>query len=242
MMKYIRTIGIFLIAGLWSFFSIVLHPFDKNGFIHGKIMYWSSRIILWNCGIKLNINGSENLENISPAVIVMNHESALDIPVITACLTIQSRFMAKKELFRVPFFGWALSLGKHISIDRKNAKTAIRSINKGAAILVKKKFSIIVSPEGTRSPDGQIGKFKKGAFYIAKEFDLPIISITMMGNRYCVPNKSILAIPGKIDVIIDPPVSVSDFDSLTDCINSVHSTMVMHKKKYESDRLKGKVA
>jgi len=172
----------------------------------------------------------------------MNHESALDIPIMLAGLPINQRFMAKKELYKIPLFGWALALGGHISIDRKNPKKAIESINEHSKRLIKNKLNIIVSPEGTRSPDGRMGLFKKGGFKLAEKYDLQLIPVTILGSRYYVPKKKLAVTPGKVGLVIDLPVKVSDFSDMRNCMDSIRETMIHNKNKYERERTKKTIA
>jgi 1-acyl-sn-glycerol-3-phosphate acyltransferase len=144
--------------------------------------------------------------------------------------------MAKRELFKVPIFGWCLALCNHIPIDRQNRTKAINSINKVSKKLIRRRIFIIVSPEGTRSHDGQIKPFKKGAFRLADAENLPLIPVTIMGARYRIPNKSLNVVPGKVDIVIDKPVYVHQFANIDECIMAVWELMVKRKETYEQNR------
>jgi len=238
----LRISNIALITIFFSIVCLVVIPFDWKGHVHGVFIRIWGEIALLLMGIKVGVKGLENLKDVNPAVILMNHESALDIPIILAGLPINQRFMAKKELYKIPLFGWALALGGHISIDRKNPKKAIESINKHSKRLIKNKLNIIVSPEGTRSPDGIMGLFKKGGFKLAEKYDLPVVPVTILGSRYCVPKKKLAVTPGKVGLVIDLPVKVSDFSDLKSCMDSIRETMIHNKNKYERERTKKAIA
>jgi len=204
--------------------------------LHSWLFIVWSRIVLILLGVKLNVSGKEHLPEKGPGVIIINHESALDIPIAVAGLQAPVRFMAKRELFKVPVFGWCLALCNHIPIDRQNRRKAIKSINKVSKNLIRRRIFIIVSPEGTRSHDGQIKPFKKGAFRLADAENLPLIPVTIMGARYCIPKKSFNVVPGKVDIVIDKPVYVHQFANIDECIQAVWDLMVKRKETYEQNR------
>lgn len=204
--------------------------------LHSWLFIVWSRIVLILLGVKLNVSGKEHLPEKGPGVIIINHESALDIPIAVAGLQAPVRFMAKRELFKVPIFGWCLALCNHIPIDRQNRTKAIKSINKVSKNLIRRRIFIIVSPEGTRSHDGQIKPFKKGAFRLADAENLPLIPVTIMGARYCIPSKSFNVVPGKVDIVIDKPVYVHQFANIDECIKAVRESMIMRKETYEQNR------
>ncbi len=204
--------------------------------LHSWLFIVWSRIVLILLGVKLNVSGKEHLPEKGPGVIIINHESALDIPIAVAGLQAPVRFMAKRELFKVPIFGWCLALCNHIPIDRQNRTKAIKSINKVSKNLIRRRIFIIVSPEGTRSHDGQIKPFKKGAFRLADAENLPLIPVTIMGARYCIPKKSFNVVPGKVDIVIDKPVYVHQFANIDECIKAVRESMIMRKETYEQNR------
>lgn len=204
--------------------------------LHSWLFIVWSRIVLILLGVKLNVSGKEHLPEKGPGVIIINHESALDIPIAVAGLQAPVRFMAKRELFKVPIFGWCLALCNHIPIDRQNRKKAIKSINKVSKKLIRKRIFVIVSPEGTRSHDGQIRPYKKGAFRLADAENLPLIPVTIMGARYCIPKKSFNVVPGNVDIVIDKPVYVHQFANVDECIQAVWELMVKRKETYEKNR------
>jgi len=204
--------------------------------MHSWFMIIWAQIVLKLAGVKLVVQGKDNLPLKGPGVVVINHESALDIPMAVAGLKIPVRFMAKRALFKVPIFGWCLYLCNHIPIDRSNPKKAIAAINKTSAKIFKKGCFVIVSPEGTRSYDGKIGPFKKGAFRLADKEDIPVIPVTLMGSRYCVPNKTLRIVPGEVIIDIEEPVYIHQYADINACILDVRSKMIKRKTLYERNR------
>jgi len=203
---------------------------------HNILMRKWSQMILQLLGIRLKVYGLENIRAKSSKVIIMNHESALDVPILMAALPLRIRFMAKKELFRIPLFGWAINLARHIPIDRTNPRKAIDAINRISVELIRQQYCIAVSPEGRRSYDGKIAPFKKGAFRLAERHNLPIVPVVILGARHCVPNKKLSVIPGKIEVHIGKVVHLNEYSSLTDCIEDLHQKMSDRKEAYEKSR------
>ncbi|MDO9548537.1 MAG: lysophospholipid acyltransferase family protein, partial [Candidatus Marinimicrobia bacterium] len=180
--------------------------------------------------------GDKSFASLNPGIIIINHESSLDIPIAVTAMKKPARFMAKQELFRVPFFGWLLKISNHIPIDRENRHKAIKSIDTVSVKLIKKKISIIVSPEGTRSYTGKIAPFKKGAFRLAQFYNLPLIPVTIMGARHCIPNKTLRVIPGIVTINIGNPVYTSQFKDIDECIKNVRNSMIALKEEYEQIR------
>lgn len=191
-----------------------------------------ARLLLKTLRIRLKIEGLENIRHNLPAVFVMNHESALDPVVLMAALPVRLRSLAKKELFNLPMLGWVMTLVRHIPVDRQNPKRAVDVINRAAREIVHRKISLFVSPEGTRSRDGELGRFKKGAFRLAERFNLPIIPVTIMGAGKCLPSKTLDLRPGTIEVHIDKAIRLEEFPSLEACIEHVRGKMAALKKAF----------
>ncbi|MGC9364394.1 MAG: lysophospholipid acyltransferase family protein [Fidelibacterota bacterium] len=221
----IALIFLWLIIGV--VFALIFLP------IHSLIMIIWSRVALVLIGVRLEVGGRNHLPKGEPSVLVINHESALDIPVAVAATRVPVRFMAKKELFRLPFFGWVLKWGGHIPIDRKNRQKALQAIEKVSGKLIRRSISIIVSPEGTRSSSGRILPFKKGAFRLAHSHKLPLIPVILMGSRYCIPNKSFRIYPGVVKVVIEKPVYTEQYETIETCLQHVRNLMIGYKDRYE---------
>jgi 1-acyl-sn-glycerol-3-phosphate acyltransferase len=147
-----------------------------------------------------------------PLVFASNHESALDIWVLFKELPRSFRFIAKQELFRIPMFGWYLSLGGHIAVDRTHHARAVHSLRRAGAA-VRGGTSLVVFPEGTRSRDGQVHPFKKGPFVVAMEAGVPVIPVAIAGSGRVTPKNVIAVVPGTIRVAIGDPVDPRQFPS-----------------------------
>jgi 1-acyl-sn-glycerol-3-phosphate acyltransferase len=149
-------------------------------------------------------------EPAGPAVYVSNHESALDIWALFVAIHRNLRFVAKKELFDLPVFGWYLRLARFVEVDRRNHARAVASLEKGAEI-VKDGVSLIVFPEGTRSDDGRVHSFKKGPFVLAARAGVPVVPVAITGAAARAPKGCIAVRPGTIRIAIGPPIDPHQF-------------------------------
>ena len=151
------------------------------------------------------VSGRENIDPQQSYVVTANHLSYFDIIAIYGWLGIDFRWVMKQELIKVPVLGYACKVLGHVFIDRSNSESAIDSIN-AARSRLKNGTSIFFFPEGTRSSDGRIQPFKKGAFRLAQELNLPILPITMSGSQNICPARTLDVMPGTINVIIHKPI------------------------------------
>jgi 1-acyl-sn-glycerol-3-phosphate acyltransferase len=160
-------------------------------------------------------------------IIISNHQSLYDIIALVTTLGIQYRWFIKKEVLKIPIFGYALYASRNIFIDRSNIAGAIESINRGIDRLPKG-VSIMVFAEGTRSPDGQIHEFKKGGFVTAVRRKIPIMPVTVNGSRRILPKGSLVVKPGKIQVVIGDPIDTSGYttDTVDELIDKTRQTIM----------------
>jgi 1-acyl-sn-glycerol-3-phosphate acyltransferase len=159
----------------------------------------------------------KNKEKIQPGtsyIIISNHQSLYDIIALVTTLGIQYRWFIKKEVLKIPIFGYALYASRNIFIDRANTASAIESINKGIDRLPKG-VSVMVFAEGTRSSDGKIAEFKKGGFVTAIRRKIPILPVTVNGSRRVLPKGSLAMKPGKIQIVIGDPIDTSGYTTET---------------------------
>ncbi|MBI5511531.1 MAG: 1-acyl-sn-glycerol-3-phosphate acyltransferase [Deltaproteobacteria bacterium] len=163
-------------------------------------------------GIRIDVVGGDHLAG--PAVFVSNHQSTIDVVFLPAVLPRTVRFLAKKELNRVPLWGWALASGGAIMIDRKDPQGAVHSIQEGLKKLPAG-WSVAVFPEGTRSQDGTLQPFKKGAFHIAMHAGLPMVPIGIAGAKDVMPKYSRLLRPGTVYLTIGAPIPTGDWQLAT---------------------------
>jgi 1-acyl-sn-glycerol-3-phosphate acyltransferase len=175
----------------------------------GHLAIWFARFawspsILWIAGARTRVARVPELPD-GPLIFASNHESALDILALLATLPRPIRFVAKEELFRIPVFGWYLSIGGHVPVDRKNRSRALASLRRAGEI-VRAGTSLIVFPEGTRSTDGRVHAFKKGPFVVAMEAGVPVVPVAISGAGRVTPKKQIAVVPGEIRIALGDPV------------------------------------
>ena len=144
------------------------------GMIWGRLFY---RLFF----IPVKVDGLENIDKGQSYIIAPNHQSYWDAFLVYGFIGIKFKWMMKKELGRIPFVGWACYMAGCIFIDRSSRESGMNSIRKAESKL-KNGMSVVIFPEGTRTPDGQMGKFKRGAFLISEELGLPILPVTIDGN------------------------------------------------------------
>ncbi len=164
-----------------------------------------ARIILAAALVRLRVEGAPRIPRDRAVVFMANHESWLDIPVLLATIPVQVRFLAKKSLFSIPFFGWAIASMGFIPVDRKNRREAIKSFEQ-AAQRIRAGRSVLVFPEETRTTDGTLLPFQRGGFLIALKAGLPIVPVGLDGPRRCLPKFSYLLRPGTITVRFGEPI------------------------------------
>jgi 1-acyl-sn-glycerol-3-phosphate acyltransferase len=145
-------------------------------------------------------------------IYMANHVSNLDPPALIPNLPQRVSVMVKRELFRIPLLGRAMRMASLVPIERKNKESAIAGVRAAAEVL-RSGLSIVVFPEGTRSPDGRLLPFKKGPFYMALETGAPIVPVTILGTRDLMPKGKLAIRPGVATVIFHPPIAV---DAATD--------------------------
>lgn len=173
------------------------------------VRLWA-RIILTISGVTLVVKGSENLEKNSSYIIIANHQSHFDGPALASSLDLQFRWIAKKELLKIPIFGHALKAAGNIFIDRRDHETAMRTINEGISQLPKG-AGVMFFAEGTRSEDGVIGQFKKGGFTAAIQTGLPILPVTIKGSSQALPKGGIVFHAGVIEVTVGESIDPSKY-------------------------------
>ena len=157
--------------------------FERKGKLMSFIAINWSKIILKVGKINFNINGLKNIDLRKNYFFVPNHESALDIPLVFASIPMHVVSVAKIELSRIPFFGWSMIAGGHFFVDRSNHKKAMRSIEKARISMNKNPRSVFLFPEGTRSLDGKVGRFKKGGLKLAINLGVPIVPVGIVGTN-----------------------------------------------------------
>lgn len=180
-------------------YTIVLSPIAAivspigDGYLVDAIGRFWSRLIIRTSGIRLKFEGMENIAGLDGYIVVSNHQSALDIFALMGYLPQRTRFVAKKELLKIPVFGYALRRAGHIVIDRDQGGKEVRK----AARLSKSRFAIVFFAEGTRFSDGQVHPFSEGAAWLAALTHLPCIPVAISGSAAAFPRGAFAVRPGR---------------------------------------------
>lgn len=186
---------------------IAASPFDREARVVRALGRIWVRWILRTFGIRVQAVGLENVPERAPVILMSNHQSLVDIAAIIDSLppSVSWRFVAKKELVRVPIFGWCLVTTGQIIIDRGNRERAVASLHR-AAERIRGGASVIVFPEGTRSPTGSLRPFKSGPFHLALEAQVPIVPVTVSGSQRITPKGSLVVHPGTVKIVFGRPI------------------------------------
>ncbi len=187
---------------------------------------------LWLAGLKLKISGAENLPPCGPVIYASNHQSNFDIPILYAGLPVQFRWLAKKELFDIPLFGTAMKQSGYIAIDRSNRRKSLESFEQ-AVHKIKGGTSVIIFPEGTRTNNGQVQPFKKGALLLAAKAGVPVVPITIKGSFQVQPKGSLKIFPGQIELVISAPLDTTGMKSrdIETLNKQIHDTIARNLKE-----------
>jgi 1-acyl-sn-glycerol-3-phosphate acyltransferase len=186
--------------------SLVVSLFDPTGERQQRVAHLWSRMILWTVGARMEMEGLEKIDISKPQVYVVNHLSAFDIPVLYSYLPFQFRILAKKELFRYPFMGWHLRRSGQIPVVLENPKASVRSLNLAVAA-IRKGNSLVIFPEGGRSPNGQLQSFMGGAFYAAVKAQVDVVPIILIGTYEMLKMNSYHIKPGPVHMVVGSPIS-----------------------------------
>lgn len=181
----------------------------RGNWVFQMARMWSWGLLL-SSGVRLGIRTPPNPEHGTPRIYMSNHQSLFDIPALIVTLPGQSRFLAKRSLFKIPVFGWALSAGGFIPIDREDRSRARESFQEAVERL-RRGSSTVIFPEGTRSLDGCLGSFERGGFLLALKSEMSIVPVWVDGSIFVRRRGSFRIQPGRIDVSYGRPIDVRDY-------------------------------
>lgn len=210
MITILKGLLVLLVAVPYSILALVSIPIDRSGrTYHMCARHWS-RFILWIYGIRVTVKGLEHVGGRS-VIYATNHASWFDIPATVAGIPDDIRIMLKRELTYVPIWGWALKYGPYIAVDRTSPKDALRGLEK-AAEQIRSGASVLLFVEGTRTRDGKLQPFKRGAFVLALKSGVPIVPVTINHSFRILPKGSLKIRPTDIELVIEPPIDTSGFE------------------------------
>lgn len=209
---FFRTLAIWALGlPLTAFIFFVIMAtfvFDRSGrAIHALVSLWA-RLILLISGVRVRVEGMENIPRGKAVVFLSNHQGAFDIPVLQGFIPVQFRWIAKKSLFRIPLIGWSMSFAGYIAIDRENAAEALRSME-AAASRIRSGTSVLIFPEGTRSDTGKLLPFKRGGFMLASKSGVPIVPVAVSGTNVIMKRGGFSVRPASVRVSFGRPIETN---------------------------------
>jgi 1-acyl-sn-glycerol-3-phosphate acyltransferase len=204
-----RGAGVLLSTLLFGTISLIVSFFDKTGRKQAWLARTWGRSLLWIGGVTLTVEGLDRLPDDGVYVVTPNHLSYYDTPVLLSSLPLQFRFMAKRGLFSIPLLGTHLSRAGHIPVDLDDPRAGVKTMNAAATIIREKAISVVVFPEGGRSPNGHLDEFKDGAAYIGIKSGATIVPTALCGTAEILPFGSAKIRGGHVSVKIGEPIDTS---------------------------------
>ncbi len=223
--QYIIVWPIMVVLTLFTaVFTIIFVPFRNAEFVHKVQQFWS-RSFYRLMFLPVTVEGLENIQPGQSYVFVSNHQSMFDVWLIYGWLPVIFKWLMKAELRKVPFVGIACKAAGHIFVDRKNPKAAMESMENVKKQL-KNGVCTVIFPEGTRTKDGQVGRFKRGAFQIALDLKLPIIPISLSGCYDVLPKGKPFVYRRPVRMYVGEPIDITQFENNNDAIDVVRNKVI----------------
>jgi 1-acyl-sn-glycerol-3-phosphate acyltransferase len=233
----IRTIwvwlNLFLVTPVLSAICVVAALLGRKGDIYERVGRAWCRRMLAAAGARVRLQGAENVQPGRPHLVISNHASWFDVWALGAHMPTRYSFVAKKELSKIPLFGAAWLAAGHISIDRRDTQSAIRSLREAGERIRRENATVVIFPEGTRSATGELLPFKKGAFMLAIQTGVEVVPTAVIGGRDVLPKGGWRVRPGTIIIRFGSPIPTADLSekSRDQLIASVRQSMqaLLHK-------------
>lgn len=181
--------------------------FDKTGNTQHLVARSWARQLLWIGGVRVAVEGLENIEPGGSYVFVSNHVSFMDTPVLIANIPVQFRFLAKHGLFQIPFLGNHLHRAGHIPIPRDDVRGVLKALTFAAEVVQRRKICLVIFPEGGRTHDNLgLQEFKDGAAYLAVKSCVPVVPVGLLGMEHILPMGSAHVRSGHATMRIGTPI------------------------------------
>jgi len=225
----IRLLLIIVSGFLLSVVALVSLPFNKSGSVYFWVGSSWSKFILWICNVRIVVRGLDEIDRNGNYIIVSNHASVFDIPALMSIFP-RLRIMFKKELSYIPVWGWAIKYGHHILVDRQKGTEAMKSLDR-AAKAIAEGGQVLLFAEGTRTRDGKLQPFKRGAFSLAAKSRVPIIPVAINGSFKILPKGSFDIRPANIEAVVGKPIDTTNVRTREDelkLMENVRSIIQQH--------------
>lgn len=225
----VRFVVVVVISLAFGAAELLTMPFHGGGYLFHALARGWAHTVLFVCGVKLHTAGLENVDFTRSYVYVSNHASMFDIPAIIAGIPDQIRIVYKKELEIIPLFGWGLKWGSYIGIDRRKGSDAVRSLEEAAG-RIRNGASVLLYAEGTRTLDGKLQPFKRGAFNLAVKAGVPVVPLIVNGSFHILRKRSVVIRPGRITLTLERPITIngSGKEMEMKLLEDVHAAMARH--------------
>lgn len=194
----------------------------------GITVLWAKHLAFFS-RVKVVTNGLDKLDPKKNYLFIANHTSYYDIIALFVGLPYKLSFIARKNLFYIPIWGWSIWLTGHIPIDRSNPRKAKKSIEKACLAIKKHNRSIFGFPEGTRSRTGEMADFKLGLFSMALQAEIDIVPVAIHGAYNVLPKGTINLIPGTIELEIGEPISGKEYTQREKNVLAQKAWNIIHK-------------
>jgi 1-acyl-sn-glycerol-3-phosphate acyltransferase len=220
-----------VLAGI-ALLAAMLQPHGHAFLVPGR---WWCRLILATTGVRVR-RRIDPAALQGPYVVVVNHQSHFDVPALATTWQGPFRMVAKRSLFHIPVMGWAMRMGGFVAVDRGSRQRAIASLS-GAVRQIERGASMVLFAEGTRSSDGQLQTFKKGAFHLAQQAGVPIVPVTVSGSRAVLPRQGWVPRAGVIDVVVGAPLDPpAPGDAVDDVVQATAAALrAGYTKRHQAD-------
>ena len=234
MITYIKIFFIVIHTLICSIIGLVVIFIDRSFTLYHYLAKIFPLGILIISGIRVKVTGLENIDKKAVYIFASNHSSQIDITALQWGVPNRLSMIFKKELARIPFFGWQLYLGPYVVVDRKDPQAAMKSLQRAKWVMDKKKISVLVFPEGTRSETGEVQNFKRGAFYLAAHSGYPIVPITINGTGKIMPKGTSQLKSGIVYLHFDKPIPTDNVKSKPDelaLMEKVRNIIISNQKE-----------
>ena len=216
-----------ILSGLTVFtalFTICTVHWRNAEFVHKVQQFWS-RAFFWLMFIPVSVDGAEHIKPGQSYVFVSNHQSMFDVWLVYGWLPVIFKWLMKAELRKVPFVGTGCKAAGHIFIDRRSARAAMESLKEVEKQLTNGVCTVIF-PEGTRTLNGEVGKFKRGAFQIAWDLGLPVIPLSLDGCYEVLPKGKPIVYRVPVHMHIGEPIDLKQFADSNEAIEAVRQAVI----------------
>lgn len=234
----VKSAAILFLTVVYSLGAAVAGLLTKEDRIPSEIMRRWGKGFIRIGGWKVRVEGLGNLPA-GGAILAANHQSLVDIPLFLTAIPREVRFLAKRELGRIPLFGCAMAAAGNLFIDREDPRDAVHLVRDSTERMDRGQM-VVIFPEGTRSRDGSIGDFKPGAFYLARKTGALLLPVLLDGGHDALPRGSLLFRPAALLVRILPPVTAEGGQTLTrDELAEETRKRILSARSGEEDRCPG---